>query len=466
MESQAPTQIVILGGSGDLARRKLLPALFDLFDQGMLPDEFSVVGFAHSKRTDEAYQAFVKDAITKDGHEHDTDRVTAFCSHVRYVQGSFENKQSYTYLDAATKAFAEEVGVCTNRLYYLAVPPQYYEVIFTNLHRLGLMNDCSESAGWARVLVEKPFGKDLHTAQKLDSLLSSLFKEEQIFRIDHYLAKEAVQNLLSFRFANTLLRSNWDNKHIQSVAIKMHETVDADARGAFYDGVGALRDVGQNHLLQLLALIAMDEPKSFSVADIRDERAKVLKKLRKIKPSAIETQTQRGQYEGFTSASGVDSQSNTETFFRITTSVDTKRMKGVPFTLEAGKAMAQKELSIEIVFHDIDSGPFTADACRSTENVLLLTLAPTQEMTLTLNAKAPGYNFVLEDRTLSFTCDSTLREINAYEKVLLDCIAGDQMLFTQTDEVISAWKFISPILEKWGSSPLLPYQKGAESVVE
>ncbi|MFT5849506.1 MAG: glucose-6-phosphate 1-dehydrogenase [Patiriisocius sp.] len=461
-----PTQIVILGGSGDLAKRKLIPALLDLYVHKKLPEVFSIIGLARTQRTDQEYQQFVAYSITEHEHGHTMEDIQSFCAHVSYVSGSFDDTESYATLKQSLDTFAQQHNGCTNRLFYLAVPPQYYETIFENIHQSKLTEDCSNGEGWARILVEKPFGHDLMTAQSLDAKLSSLFSEDQIFRIDHYLAKEAVQNILSFRFANTLMRSPWNNEHIKEVRITMHEEVDLEERGSFYDGIGALRDVGQNHLLQLLALIAMDEPSTFTAESIRENRAAILQKLVPFTDQTIQTQLKRAQYEGYTLTKGVAENSTTETFFALTAFVDTDAWRGVPFHIEAGKGMAKKGVSIEITFKDVATGLFETSSCHTTENKVLLTISPEQAMGITLNAKMPGHGYQMESRTLSFDCSNSTEEISAYEKVLLDCISGDQTLFTQTKEVLASWTFISSILEQWEAVPLQTYPKGSEHPVQ
>ena len=460
MSKVTPTQIIILGGSGDLAKRKLIPALIDLYSHGKLPEIFTIIGLARTPRTSEEYQQFVADALNAHGHNHSPETLNEFCSHFKYVSGSFDESKSYEDLAKEIQSFDTKQKLCTNKLFYLAVPPEYYETIFSNIHHSGLSKICSDTS-WSRILVEKPFGSDLHTAQQLDKTLSSLFAEEQIFRIDHYLAKEAVQNILSFRFANTLMRSSWNAANIQNVSIKMHESIDIQNRGNFYDGIGALRDVGQNHLLQLLALVAMDEPTTFTAEDIRTQRAKILEKLIPLTKHTVATQVLRAQYEGYTEEEGVGENSKTETFFRFTAYINDQRWEGVPFVIESGKSMQERLVTIEITLKDVATGPFETQDCHTTENKITLTLSPEQTMNITLNAKKPGHGYQLESRTLSFTCDKGDAEIGAYEKVLLDCINGDHTLFTKTEEVLASWSFISSILDNWEDLPLYTYAKGS-----
>ncbi len=461
-----PTQIVILGGSGDLAKRKLIPALIDLYTHNKLPETFSIIGLARTPRTNTQYRQFISDALSKHNHNHSQKTIQDFCKHFTYIAGSFEDKESYISLKEHLEQFDKEYNVCTNKLFYLAVPPAYYKTIFTYIHDTSLATACDETS-WARILVEKPFGSDLTTAQELDELLGTLFLEEQIFRIDHYLAKESVQNILSFRFANTLLKSPWNNTHIESVHIIMRESIDIQGRGTFYDNVGALRDVGQNHLLQLLALIAMDEPTSFTAKEIREKRAEVLQHLLPITKETVKHTVQRAQYEGYKNESGVSKETNTETFFHFIAHLNLPQWKGVPFHIEAGKALSERKVQIDIQFKDVASGPFETHSCHTKGNRVTLTLSPEQSMAITINSKKPGHGYQLESQTLAFTCRKDKdNEIDAYEKVLLDCILGDQTLFTTTQEVLASWSFITSILQNWDNVPLHIYKKGSNCPIK
>lgn len=463
MSTTTPTQIIILGGSGDLARRKLIPALLDLFTHEKLPEQLNIIGMARTPRTDDEFREFTAAALMEATLEHSGDEIKDFCQHISYITGSFDDQAAYHKLKDAIDTYETKMGRGTNRLFYLAVPPEYYDVIFKNLTAADLTTDCSDDEGWARILVEKPFGNDLATAQALDAQLSSLFKEEQIFRIDHYLAKEAVQNILSFRFANTLIRSAWHNEDIKEVRISMHESIDVANRGSFYDGIGALRDVGQNHLLQILALIAMAEPTGFNATAIRDKRAEVLEKLIPFTPETVSKQFCRGQYEGYRDAKGVAPDSDTETYFTLTAYLDDPRWAGIPFHIEAGKGMDENRVTVEIIFNDVTTGPFEDPSCITLGNRIHISISPKQTTEMILNAKAPGYGFNIEEQTLSILNLDLSKEIPAYQKVLLDCIAGDQTLFTETREVLASWRFINSIFDKWDQVPLISYPKGSTS---
>ena len=268
-QTNTPTIMIVFGGTGDLSRRKLLPALFDLFVADMLPETFKVLGFSRRSITDEEYRAFVRESIDAKGHNHPNKLVDLFLESVHYQQGMFDEFESYTRLSQRLEEIDGSIGMCTNKLMYLAVPPKLYEVIFNNFKESGLNKACSDETGWTRVLVEKPFGSDSKSAQHLEEVLADVFVEEQIFRIDHYLTKEATQNILTFRFANTVFESSWNKDNIEYVHVLMIENFGVEDRGSFYDKIGALRDVGQNHLLQMLALAAMDNPGELSAGPLR-----------------------------------------------------------------------------------------------------------------------------------------------------------------------------------------------------
>jgi len=462
MKDPYPTQIVILGGTGDLSKRKLLPALLDLYVREMLPVEFNIIGLARSKWGREEYVNFVQQSISKHhtDHTHNQQQIADFCEHLSYVSGSFDEEETYEKLKQELSLYDETHVGESNRLFYLAVPPKFYENILTDLKET---NTAAEFDGtWTHILVEKPFGHNLSTARKLDTLLAELYREDQIFRIDHYLAKEAVQNILSFRFANSLMQAPWNKDLIKSVHIKMFEQIDVGDRAGFYEGTGALRDVGQNHLLQLLALVTMPEPESFAVESIRGSRIEILKSLRLFSPEAIENSVLRAQYVGYKADDTIPNDSQTETYFELKVVLDHPSWNGVPFFIQAGKALDTSEVSIEITLKDVASGLFETQSCLSIGNKILLTISPEQKIAITLNAKSPGLGYQLESRTLSFTCDKNTNEIkNSYERVLYDSIIGDQTLFTRTEEVLAAWEFITPILDVWKKLPLHTYEKGS-----
>lgn len=456
------TQIVILGGGGDLSQRKLFPALFDLYMRDMLPSVFHIIGVARTPRSNEDYRTFIKQALAKhvtpkEGKHHSLDN---FCNNISYITGSFDDVKTYESLHNELTQFDLSRGKITNRLFYLAVPPKQYGKIFHDLKESGVAAETVET--WSHILVEKPFGHNLETAQALDAELASLYREDQIFRIDHYLAKEAVQNILSFRFANTLMETPWNKDSIESVMITMTETLDVGDRTNFYEGVGALRDVGQNHLLQLLALTAMREPASFTAEAIQSARAEVLNALIPIDQEQLELSTLRAQYEDYKTHQHIPDQSDTETYFELKVEVGLPEWEGVPFYIRSGKALADAEVSILVNFKDTLRCMFDEEDCKESKNTIKLTISPKQVIEMTLNAKAPGLGYRLEKRVLRFVCEEGDIEIkNSYEKVLYDSIVGDRTLFTTTEEVFAAWRFITPIINHWQDLPLHTYKRGS-----
>ena len=462
---QAPTILVIFGITGDLSQRKLIPALFDLYVKGFLPKIFYMVGFSRRGLQDKEFKEFVSSAINKNQHQHKGEDIEKFLGHISYVSGLFDNVKDYQVLAEKLIEVDKEVGVCSNKLFYLAVPPSMYENIFQNLADSGLTIPCGGEKGWTRVLVEKPFGRDLHSAQQLDKKLGLLFKEEQIFRIDHYLAKETVQNLLAFRFSNVLFEPIWSNKYIEKVEIKLWETLGIGTRGSFYEDVGALRDVGQNHMLQMLALVTMENPQVLEVSRIRKERAKVLKELQSINGNKLSQHIIRGQYEGYKTEKSVSPQSETETYFKIEAYIDNKRWEGVPFYLESGKKMKETKTEVTVYFKKTDSCLCPPQFEQHHQNILTFRVQPDEGISIIFWAKKPGFDMELEPKNLSFLykdSENVSKLPDAYERILFDCIRGDQTLFTSTEEVAVAWQFITPILENWGKTKIYEYKKGSE----
>jgi glucose-6-phosphate 1-dehydrogenase len=446
-----PTTYIIFGATGDLAQGKLLPALFDLKEKGMLPAQFKIVAFSRRPFSDEEFRQFSLTTLAVKKQGVGPSKLASFLELISYVQGTFDEEAAYPRLGEALAAIDQAFGICANKLFHLAVHPEFYEVILNNLAASGLSIPCGGNLGWTRVLVEKPFGRDTETAQKLDRLLGSLFQEEQIFRIDHYLAKETLQNILTFRFSNSLFEPLWNNEFIASVKLSLFEQADVSARGDFYDTVGALRDVGQNHLLQMLALVALDFPGELSTAAIRSARAKVLADLSCTKAS-------RAQYEGFTTELGVDPDSTTETYFALEAGINSPRWQGVPFYLESGKGVAESQAEIVVTFKDK-----TTQIKTDRPNQLIFRLQPDEGISVLFWLKKPGLGLVAEPQYLTFNyanSPDTAKLPDAYERVLLDAFRGDQTLFTSTEEMMASWRFITPILAAWQNEPLLKYQKG------
>lgn len=458
-----PLTIVIFGATGDLFQKKLAGALFDLHQKELLPEKTEIVGFSRKAFSHDQFRAFIQNALAVRANGKIIEP-EEFVSGALYHQGDLHSDESYASLGKFLEERDVKTGICSDKLFYLAVPPNLYETVFTRLSKSGLTIPCApglpdEAQAWTRVLVEKPFGNNEKDAARLDRMLGELFEESQIFRIDHYLAKEAMQNIISFRFSNGLFEPLWSHKHIEKVEIKFLEKNDTSARGSFYDGVGALRDVGQNHLLQMLALVVMENPGGLTSDPIRKARAAAFRKVKTRFASMM-----RGQYRGYLAEKGVLPNSTTETYFKITADVSNSRWKGVPFILESGKALKENEVSISVFFKP---APCLCPKGheRAHQNVLTFSLEPKDEISVLFWAKRPGFDFELEEKRLSFsfTENALSREVpNAYERVLLDAIRGDQTLFASTGEVKAQWRFITPILKKWGTLPMHIYPKGSD----
>lgn len=467
MPMQKPLTIVIFGATGDLFQKKLAAALFDLYSKKVLPARADIIGFSRKAFSHDAFRAlFAEWIMEKRGH--DEKKAEEFVSRAFYHQGDLGDEKSYESLGRFLEGRDRASGVCSDKLFYLAVPPNLYETVFTRLAKSGLTLPCApglpdEAVAWTRVLVEKPFGNNEKEAARLDRLLGSLFEEEQIFRIDHYLAKETVQNIIMFRFSNGLFEPLWNRSHIERVEIRMLEKEGVGTRGFFYDGVGALRDVGQNHVLQMLALIGMEHPGKFEAEHIRRARRAVLAKVapagRRFSDYAV-----RAQYEEYRREPGVSSDSDTETFFRLTMRIQNARWKGVPFVLASGKALSRSEVSISVFFKPT---PCLCPAAHEEphQNVLTFHISPREEISLLFWAKRPGFDFGLEQKILSFSFGQGALEHSipdAYERVLLDSLRGDQTLFASTEEVKLEWRITTPLLEGFNTLPLRTYRKGEE----
>ena len=439
--------MVIFGATGDLMKNKLLPALVRLHKEKKLGEKFYIVGFARRPFTNEEFRKMFK--IDKD-----------FANHLYYQQGDFKDLEKYKQLLSAFTEFEKKEGSYLSRLLYLATPPVNYEDILSNLHKSNL----SEGKN-TKIVVEKPFGKDLETAIALDKKLSETFEEKQIFRVDHYLGKETVQNILAFRFANGIFDPVWNNKFIDHVQITWAESRGIGIHGKFFDGVGLLRDVAQNHLMQLIAAVSMEQPRSFSKESVRDERAKVIKAIRCEDGEAVSSYVVRGQYKGYTEEKDVPKDSKTETFTALKLFVDTDRFLNVPFYIRAGKKMPKNTVEISLVFLQTCHILFKEYGCPEIGNVLTIRIQPDEGISIRMIAKKPGTMLALETVNMDFTYEEAFmtKGVEAYEKLLSDIFAGDQMLFNRSDELSSSWEFITKILKGWKSqdSKLQIYEQGS-----
>ena len=449
-------------------RQKLVPALFHLYQQKKLPSLFQVVGFSKDDLDNERFQHLIRE-MTQAKVRSSDETIQKFSRFFVYQRGMFEGKEGYKGLADFLGYQDQEWKVCSNKLFYIAAHPQNYKGIFEYLHSSGLTKPCSPEEGWTRIIVEKPFGKDLKTAQELDKLLGKLFKEEQIYRMDHYLGKETVQNILAFRFSNSFLEPAWNKDWIESITIRLRYPEGIEGRGAFYDGIGALRDVGQSHILQLLALFLMENPGRFEGDAVRKERAEILRSLIIPKAKEIKGNTVRAQYEGYLDEKDVAPDSKTETYFRIVTSLNHLRWKGVKIILESGKAMAKEDGSVEVTFRH-RTPCLCPDPNNHQQNVLRYEIQPKEQVEMSFWVKRPGPKMQVEKRMFSFDYKQAFKGeefADAYERLLYNVIEGDQTLFVSTEEIMASWKFVDSVLRGWKktNAPLMMYPKGA-SVIE
>ncbi len=462
--STKPMTLIVFGATGDLMSRKIVPALYHLFENKRLPTDFSVVGVARREIDDEGFRGLVTESVTRHLDVEGV-KLDDFTEHFFYQRGNFESAEDYDSLGARLNEFDDNWKTCANRLFYLAVPPRLYRTILELLSSSGLTGKCSPDEAWTRILVEKPFGKEMAEARSLDALLGELFEEEQIYRIDHYLAKEVLQNILMFRFANNLLEGVWSNKYIESINIRLLEKIGVEGRGSFYEGVGALLDVGQNHLMQMMAFVAMNHPIVLSPDTISREKGAVLGKIQPLSDSDLKENTFRGQYQGYLEESGVESKSTTETYFKIKAYIDSARWEGVPVLLEGGKKMPEDLKEIVVTFKHpapcicpVGQGHF--------KNVVKFRIEPDPGITIKFWSKKPGHTMELEERRLDFKYEDmgARHYMEDYSKVLLDCISGDQTIFSSSEESRAGWNFIDPIVTAWREDavPLVKYAQNQE----
>ncbi len=460
-----PTTLVIFGATGDLVRRKLTAALLNLYCNGFMPDIFQIIGFSRRDYTDEQYRNFlIKEAIKDIDIKYLKEDLTGFLNKIIYQKGFFGDINAYKNIRRKLNENGNVLNMCANKLYYLAVPPNFYLEILNNLSDSGLTLSCSDEAGWTRILIEKPFGRDINTAMKLDDILAKLFKEEQIYRIDHYLAKDTIRNIIFFRFSNVIFEPLWNSKFIEKVEIKLLEKEDVENRGSYYDSIGALRDVGQNHLLQMLALVTMECPESLSAGSIRKKRAEVFNSIMPINTKKLVNQfVIRGQYKGYRNIKGVSPDSNTETYFKIKSFLKNSRWGNVPFYLESGKALKERRIEIVIYFRKA-SKLVCPDSYKNHyyRNIFTIKIYPEEGIFIRFWVKKPGLLQDLEYRDFVFNYNRGMKiKAGEYEKVLLDCFSGDQTLFTSTEEIRYTWRFITPVLNNWDGNELYIYKKGS-----
>jgi len=477
-----PNCFVVFGASGDLAHRKLLVSLYELFSRDLIGKNFYLIGAGRSPLSDQKFRQSVRQAINQYSDKPRADRTEAFLENVYFISGDYNEPSFYAAICSKIAQLGEKHRVRGNCIFYLAIPPFLYTTIVEQLGRSRFC--CVEQDKHRRnirLVVEKPFGKNLESAVELNRIIRRYFDESQIYRIDHYLGKETVQNILVFRFGNTIFEPVWNRNYIDSVQITIAEQLGVEHRASYYDKSGALRDIFQNHMLQMLALVAMEPPTSFEADRVRDEKVKVLRAIRPFEGENLGHLIVRGQYgpgtidgkqvPGYRSERGVDGQSKTETFVAAKLFIDNWRWKDVPFYLRTGKRMAVKDTEIAVTFKQVPHSLFyPAQLSEPAPNVLVLQIQPEEGISLSFQAKRPGSKIALSTLRMSFCYKDIfgVRLPEAYQRLLLDCMLGDQTLFTRFDAVEVAWQLITPILEAWEKDQSGPYiyPAGSESFPE
>ncbi len=467
-----PCVLVMFGVTGDLARKKLMPAVYDLANRGLLPPGFSFVGFARRDWADEDFAQLTYEAVKEYARTPFRDAVWQQLSEgVRFVSGSFDDDEAFDQLADTVMKLDAERGTGGNYAFYLSIPPSQFPTVVRQLKRSGLAD--SDNGGWRRVVIEKPFGHDLASARELNATLEGVFPPEAVFRIDHYLGKETVQNILALRFANEMYEPIWNRGYVDHVQITMAEDIGIGGRAGYYDGIGAARDVMQNHLLQLLALTAMEEPVAFDADSLRTEKVKVLSAVRL--PADLATGTARGQYtagwqggrqvRGFLEEEGIPPDSRTETYAALRLGVDTRRWAGVPFYLRAGKRQPRRMTEIALIFHRAPHLPFSAtDTEELGQNALVIRIQPDEGITVRFGSKVPGTAMEVRDVNMDFAYGESFTESSpeAYERLLLDVLIGDPPLFPRQQEVELGWMILDPVEEFWASyTKPEPYPAGS-----
>jgi glucose-6-phosphate 1-dehydrogenase len=465
-----PTTMVIFGGTGDLAHRKLLPAIYNLAHEGALPERFNLIGVSRSDIPHDDYRAMMRESIQKYSRRKPDDQVLdKLLETVRYVPGTFDDGSVYERLDKELAEFDSEAGIEFNRLFYLSTAPAFFSVIVEQLGASGLNR---HEKAEVRAVIEKPFGTRLSEALELNRKVLSVLDESQVFRIDHYLGKETVQNVLAFRFANGMFEPIWNRNYIDSVQITAGEDLGVGSRAGYYDTSGALRDLVENHMMQLLALLCMEPPVSFTADDVRDEKVKVLHAIKPVDPSCtVRARYTAGMAEGkevpgYLDEEGVPADSQTETYAALRLEVDNWRWAGVPIYMRTGKRLARKLTEIAIVLKPVPHLAFeSAGSVGVQPNQLVLSVQPNEGVSLSLAAKIPGTRMRIRPVNMEFLYGTAFlsQSPEAYERLILDAMRGDATLFTRDDEVEAQWRIIDPILEAWGKGepPLVEYAAGS-----
>lgn len=458
-----PCSLILFGVTGDLSRKKLMPAVYDLANRGLLPPGFALVGFARRDWEHEDFMQVVHDSVKQYARTEFREDVWAqLAQGIRFVPGTFDDAAAFDRLKATVDELDASRGTMGNHAFYLSIPPKSFPLVVEQLKRSGLAD--AKTDQWRRVVIEKPFGSDLQTARELNDVVASVFPPDSVFRIDHYLGKETVQNILALRFANGLYEPIWNANYVDHVQITMAEDIGVGGRAGYYDGIGAARDVIQNHLLQLLALTAMEEPISFDARDLRAEKEKVLAAVRL--PEDLGAATARGQYAGgwqggelvpgFLDEDGMNPASITETYAAMKLEIGTRRWAGVPFYLRAGKRLGRRVTEIAVVFKRAPQQLFAkSQTDQLGQNALVIRVQPDEGVTIRFGSKVPGAGMQVRDVTMDFGYGHAFTEASpeAYERLILDVLLGEPPLFPRQEEVELSWKILDPIEEFWDTLP-------------
>ncbi|MFJ6908327.1 glucose-6-phosphate dehydrogenase [Streptomyces griseoluteus] len=454
-----PSGLVIFGVTGDLSRKKLMPAVYDLANRGLLPPGFSLVGFARRDWEDQDFAQVVHDAVKEHARTPFREEVwQQLAEGMRFVPGDFDDDAAFDQLKQAVEELDASRGTGGNFAYYLSVPPKFFPKVVRQLKKHGLAD--APEGSWRRAVIEKPFGHDLESAHELNKVVHEVFEPDQVFRIDHYLGKETVQNIMALRFANQMYEPIWNRSYVDHVQITMAEDIGIGGRAGYYDGIGAARDVIQNHLLQLMALTAMEEPIAFDADALLTEKLKVLKSVRL--PDDLGEHTVRGQYAagwqggekvvGYLDEEGIDPKSKTDTYAAIKLEIDNRRWAGVPFYLRTGKRLARRVTEIAVVFQRAPHSPFDSTATEELgQNAIVIRVQPDEGMTVRFGSKVPGTSMEIRDVSMDFAYGESFTESSpeAYERLILDVLLGDANLFPRTQEVEESWKILDPIERYW-----------------
>jgi len=457
-----PSVLVIFGVTGDLSRKKLMPAVYDLANRGLLPAGFGLVGFARREWKDQDFEQVAYDSVREFARTPWSEDVwSQLRKGIRFVAGDFDDDAAFDELKGTIASLDEQRGTGGNHAFYLSIPPRAFPRVTRQLSRSGLAG--AQEGSFKRVVIEKPFGSDLVTARELNDVVESVFPPDSVFRIDHYLGKETVQNILALRFANQLYEPIWNSEFIDHVQITMAEDIGVGGRAGYYDGIGAARDVIQNHLLQLLALTAMEQPETFDASDLRAEKEKALAAVRV--PQDLSAHTARGQYlsgwqggeqvDGFLQEEGIDPESKTETYAAMRLDIDNDRWKGVPFYLRAGKRLGRRVTEIAVVLKNPALKLFSARQTSSLgSNAIVIRVQPDEGVTIRFGSKVPGPGMQVRDVTMDFGYGHSFTEDSpeAYERLILDVLLGDPPLFPRHQEVELSWKILDPIVKFWAES--------------